>query len=65
MTWPTAHYYAHGIVRSLLCAACGCAAAALDETNDRMNNSKIDDQSFIRSEPILIYGDRYRIKSQY
>ena len=45
------------------------AAATLDETNDRVDNSKVGDWSFIRSEPVPVYGDRYRIrvstKAQY
>ena len=45
-----------------LCRPWLCAAAALDETNDRTVYSKIGDRSIIRSEPIPIYGDRYRIR---
>jgi len=42
-----------------LCCLWLRAVAALDETNDRAANSKIGDRSYIRSEPILIYGDRH------
>jgi len=39
-----------------------CTAAALDETNDRVDISKIGDRSFIRSDPNLIGVDRDRFR---
>jgi len=45
-----------------LCHLWLCDVAALDETNDRVDNSKIGDRSFIRSETIPIYRDQYRIR---
>ena len=65
------HATAHGMLHnsswhSEITALCGLwlrAAVALDETNDRLDNSKISDRSFIRSETIPVYGYQYRIRA--